>query len=158
MSVLLPGQKTTKRGTVFLLCLPLIVAFWPGGKTDMLISLPCQPVSNLCPIRGPPRFARPVGRVAGWQVSLGVLLSRTEGWFLTRYPFYQLYCWPYTISPQKLFWLFLDLYVSIPGGDKPYPKWTRKQWQLYSIIIIASQYLRGPYKISGPPDILIHPA
>ena len=31
-------------------------------------SLPCQPVSNLCPVRGPPsgpRFARPVRRVAG---------------------------------------------------------------------------------------------
>ena len=42
-------------------------------------SLPCQPVSNLCPIRGAfrsyqrlsgPRFARPVWRVAGWRVSL----------------------------------------------------------------------------------------
>ena len=49
-------------------------------------SLPCQPaqpVSNLSPIRGPPRrvnesdqrliglrFARPVWRVAGWQVSI----------------------------------------------------------------------------------------
>ena len=40
-------------------------------------SLPCQPVSNLCPIRGPPSpsiprfgFARPVGRVAGWQINL----------------------------------------------------------------------------------------
>ena len=31
------------------------------------VSLPCQPVSNLCPIRGVPRLrsARPVGRVAG---------------------------------------------------------------------------------------------
>ena len=33
-------------------------------------SLPCQPVSDLCPIRGRPRFSWPIGRVADWQVSL----------------------------------------------------------------------------------------
>ena len=41
--------------------------------TLYMTSLACQPVSNMiCPISGPfwPRHARPVGYVAGWEVSL----------------------------------------------------------------------------------------